>query len=104
MVKSTAWIESDARAWTLVIFGLFAFRSAADRGGLPEIDAVANLRVGLFDAKPGHVERGKEDEGQKRRDRQAPHDCVGHRTPAEGLGGGGRVSGRAAVDVEAMGR
>jgi hypothetical protein len=52
MVNPTAWIGSDARI--LVI--LASFRSAADGGGLPEIDAFVGLRVGTLDAKPDDPE------------------------------------------------
>ena len=40
--------------------------------------------MGPRDPEPRHVERRKEDQCQKRRDRQAAHDRVGHRTPEDG--------------------
>ena len=59
-------------------------RLVADDGGVLEIDGLARGRVGPLDPEPRHVERRKEDEGQQRRDRQAAHDRVGHRTPEDG--------------------
>src|ERR1700736_5815004 len=52
--------------------------------GLSDSRVLVRRRVRVFDPEPGYVERRKEDKGQKRRDRQAAHDRVGHRTPEDG--------------------
>src|ERR1700722_16878358 len=51
-------------------------RSLRDQGGLFGIDALARVLMGALDPEPGDVERWKEDQRQKRRDRQAAHDRV----------------------------
>src|SRR5271166_2532929 len=77
--KPPSWIGSDA-----CHFSPPRFRSLHGQGCLFGIDVLARVLMGPLDPEPRYVERRKEDQGQKRRDRQAAHDRVGHRTPEDG--------------------
>ena len=63
---------------------MFHHLAVAERLNLLRMHVRTGLRIGPLDPEPGHIERRKKDQRQKRRDRQAPHDRVGHRTPEHG--------------------